>query len=240
MDMNQTNKLKTVWVNGRVLLLGLFLVLLLGVIVYEVVFETSGSIYAKNINNVVEVYSYNSEESESFGTGWFISETMIMTNYHVISYLHQDDRYNFEKVMIRFYDEVEYSEVSIVKYDESLDIAILEYAGDHKHNYFDMEESFSTGDDCFSIGNFNNQGLSFRQGYISLAQVVLEYNDVDSLFIQCDIDIGLGDSGAVLLDKKGNVIGMITLRTKNINGTVEQGIAYAIPAKSILVFLNNS
>ena len=120
------------------------------------------------------------------------------------------------------------------KYDERKDIAFLEYKGAYKNNYYSIASNYYTGDECYSIGNFSNYGLSLKKGHISLRAINLEYNEVVQEFIQCAINIGPGDSGAPLFNNRNKVIGMIAFRAKGLNGTIEQGFAYVIPILEIV------
>lgn len=195
--------------------------------------------YEKSINKVVEIYSYDDTDSKSYGTGWFINIDTITTNFHVISYIEDEDVKIYKKICIRFCDEEKYTDVSMIKYDESKDIAFLKYSGVHKHSSF-KEGGFKTGDNCFSIGNYNNYGLSYKNGIISLKEVYLNYNDLNQTFIQCEINIGKGDSGAPIFNQQGKVLGMISFRKANSSGVIEQGFAYAIPIERIVEYYNKT
>ena len=143
--------------------------------------------YEKNIDKVVEVAAYDKSENKSFGTGWFIECDIIVTNYHVISYLTGKDRSLLEIIEVRFYDEYDYICVDIVYYDSKLDIAFLKYNGNHKHSYFETANSCHTSEDCYSIGNYQNLGLSYKVGYISLDTVIINYNNIFDDFVQVSI-----------------------------------------------------
>lgn len=194
--------------------------------------------YDANILKVVEVAAYDEIENKSYGSAWFLDNNTIVTNYHVLSYVDHGERENFDHIDIRFYDSDQYEAVILKKYDEVKDVAFLQYEGNHKHSSFITNNRFSTSEKCYSIGNFLNYGLSYKEGYISLSEIKLLYNKDYSNFIQCTISIGSGDSGAPLFNKKNEVIGMITFRTKGLNGNVEQCFAYAIPIDSILKIMD--
>ena len=201
---------------------------------YKYSTKTSINYYEENIDKVVEVASYDDENNKNYGTGWFYSDDTIITNYHVVSELINSSRELFNNIDIRFYDSEDYESVTLLKFNSELDIAILQYYGSHSHSYFRINENVYTSQKCYSIGNFSNYGLSYKEGYISLETVRLNYNDNYSNYIQCSINIGQGDSGAPVFNQKNEVIGMITFRTKNQNGVVEAGFAYAIPINVIL------
>ena len=204
------------------------------IIVYKSLKEKDINYYDLNISKVVEVASYDDLNNKSYGTGWFIDKNMVVTNYHVISNLVNGSREQFDNIEIRFYDALDYESVLLLKFSEEKDIAILKYQGSHNHMYFETQENIYTSQKCYSIGNFSNYGLSFKEGCISKTFVNLNYNNVYSNYIQTTINIGHGDSGAPLFNDKNEIIGMITFRTKGLNGNVEQGFAYAIPISYIL------
>lgn len=195
--------------------------------------------YESNINNVVEVYAYD-KDNESYGTAWFIDDKILITNYHVISFESKGERYTLDNIGIRFYDEIEYVSIEVNRYDSTTDIALLKYEGNHKHGTFKFDSNYKTGDECYVIGNFNNQGLSYKEGLISLSKVNITYNEKTQEFIQCQINIGQGDSGAPIINDNNKVIGMITLRTKNSSGVVEQGYGYGITVGRIQEIFSNT
>lgn len=207
---------------------------LITIITYKNLKEENINYYDQNISKVVEVASYDDLNNKSYGTGWFIDNNTIVTNYHVISNLVNGTREQFDNIEIRFYDTVDYEIVTLFKFNEEKDIAIIKYNGDHKHSYFNTQENITISQKCFNIGNFSNYGLSFKEGYISLVSVELLYNNQYSIFIQCSINIGQGDSGSPVFNENNEVIGMITFRTKGLTGNVEQCFAYAIPISYIL------
>lgn len=143
-----------------------------------------------------------------------LDENTIVTNYHVISFIDHDERERFNNVEIRFYNSELYESVLLENYDEAKDIAFLNYNGKHEHLKFETDNKITNSQKCYSIGNFMNYGLSYKEGYISLSEISLMYNDVYSDYIQCSISIGPGDSGAPLFNKDNKVIGMIHLEQK--------------------------
>ncbi len=108
-----------------------------------------------------------------------------------------------------------------------------------KLNVLRSTNDFSTGEKCFAIGNLQNYGVSVTEGIISKKAVNIENNGKVINAIQCDIIITEGDSGGALLNKKGELIGITTFRTKDIIGKVVYGIGFAIRYETIMQFLNN-
>lgn len=190
--------------------------------------------YNDNILKVVEVSSYDEEINKSYGSAWFIDDNTLVTNYHVISYLNSGERIIYDNIKIRFYDMADYESVSIISFSKDEDIAFLTYSGNHKHSYFKYIYDYNVKDRVYNIGNYNNYGLSYKEGYISLSGINFTYNDISQEFIQVDISVGEGDSGSIVFNKNSKVIGMITFRGKNNSNAVEQNFAYVIPIKRIV------
>lgn len=57
--------------------------------------------------------------------------------------------------------------------------------------------------------------------------------------IQCDLIINEGNSGGALLDSKGRLIGITTFRLKDYSGNVIYGIAFCIPIRDVIDYLNS-
>ena len=213
--------------------LSILILLILACCVLLISCTKSSIYYQANISKVVELLAYDEEEIVSNGTGWFISDDIVVTNYHVISSTKYNETNALDNIKLRFYDQDDYEKLDLINYKEVKDIAFLKYEGSHKHFKFELQFDYNVSDLCYCIGNFMNYGLSYKEGYISLKTVKLLYNAVNQEFIQCGINIGQGDSGAPVFNNKNEIIGMVTLRVKNSSGIIEQGFAYLIPSKVI-------
>lgn len=87
--------------------------------------KASGIFYACK-SSVVEVKALTEEVGTSYGSAVIISnQGIIATNAHVITYKQLGQTYTFDKIDVRFADEENYREATIIKYDLNLDIAVL-------------------------------------------------------------------------------------------------------------------
>lgn len=205
--------------------------------------STAQDIFNNNIYSVVEIKAYSEDVGESFGTAEFIdNQGTLVTNAHVVTYTKLNIRYTFDKFYIRFATDEEYIEVSIIKYDANLDIAILQMEPIlHKFKSIEIYDSskISTGDKVYAIGNSANYGLSMSEGIIGNPLINITYNEQTRSVIQANINITEGNSGGALLDDKGRMIGITTFRTRDNSGNVIYGIAYCIPINTVLQYINN-
>ena len=205
---------------------------------------TARDIFNANIYSVVEIKAYSEDVGESFGTAEFIDKDgTLITNAHVVTYIQLNSRYAFEEFYIRFAMDEEYIEVSMIKYDANLDIAILKMnSAMHKFEPINVADSSKilTGDKVYAIGNSANYGLSMSEGIIGSSLINITYNDQTRSVIQANINITEGNSGGALLDKNGRMVGITTFRTRDSAGNVIYGIAYCIPSNTVLQYINAS
>lgn len=203
--------------------------------------EKSEDVFYNNEYNVVEVKATTMDgEYESFGSGILLyKDGTILTNSHIITYESLGIYVLYDNISIKFYGDEEYKACEIVKYDVNKDIAIL------KSGYVKEAEDINISkrildfnDTIYSIGNFNNYGLSLTKGIISCPSINIEYLNETNSFIQADITVSNGNSGGGLFDEDGNLIGMVTFRLKDNKNVVIQGICYCIPIDRCITYLN--
>lgn len=205
---------------------------------------TADDIFKKNQNSIVELKSQTGESLISYGSAILIEDDgTIVSNAHVVTYKQSGVYKEFELYEIRFSFENDYKEVTLIKYDLNLDIAILKINNteDVKYKTIKYADSskISSGDKVYAIGNGMNHGIGINEGIISLPQVNIEYENNVRNVIQCDLIINEGNSGGALLDSKGRLIGITTFRLKDYSGNVIYGIAFCIPIRDVIDYLNS-
>ena len=94
------------------------------------------------------------------------------------------------------------------------------------------------GATCYSVGNMSNQGISISKGIISSESISIIIDNEARKYIQAQINIALGSSGGALLDSRGKLIGITTLRLKDRYGNPQYGYGYSIPISVVLDFLS--
>ena len=195
--------------------------------------QTDEQIFNNSIYSIVEIKASKENVGESFGTAEFIkSDGTLVTNAHVVTYKKMGIYYAFENISIRFSFEENYHSVSLIKYDNDLDLAVLKL-DDLNCNFkairLGNSSNVKNGNQVYAVGNLNNGGLSITKGIVSNADIQVVYDGLARRVIQCDLTIADGNSGGALLDKNGNLIGITTFRLKDNNGNVIYGISYCIP-----------
>ena len=114
-------------------------------------------IFNNSIYSIVEIKASSEDVGESFGTAEFIgSDGTLITNAHVITYKKMGTYYTFDNLNIRFSFEENYRSVSLIKYDNDLDLAVLKL-DDLKCNFkpisFGDSSNIKNGNGVYAIGN---------------------------------------------------------------------------------------
>ena len=206
--------------------------------------ETGMAVAAKVQPSIVGIkveYTVNSifmnkqGTAEAEGSGIIISEDgYILTNNHVINSGSTSSYYEIgtaSKVSVYLYnDETEY-EAKVVGTDAQTDLAVIkiEKTGLTAAEIGDSD-SVNVGEFAMAIGNPLGMQSSVTGGIISA--VNREVTDSDGKkykLIQTDAAINSGNSGGALVNSKGQVIGVNTLK---VSATGVEGMGFAIPINS--------
>ena len=154
------------------------------------------------------------------GTGFFINKFHIVTNYHVIK--------NFNKLSIYAFNHLfAITDVTVVGYDEEIDIAVLQINEDIPHDFLRWSDNAPLiGEDVYALGHGMSQVWSLTKGILSYDY---RQNPGTSFvhYIQTDAVINSGNSGGPLLNEDGEVIGVNTLLISPDKYYV--GYGYVIP-----------
>lgn len=201
----------------------------------ETVIVENGSLSAaveKAYDSVVMIRNYNNNKVSSTGSG-FIYKTdkeyaYIMTNHHVI------DGGNKWTVILSNDDEIE---GTVLGSDEYLDLAVVRVKKGDNMPVIVMGDTTQSklGDIVFTIGapvGYEYRG-TVTNGIISglnrLVEVSVKNNNADDFVmevIQTNAAVNPGNSGGPLLNAKGEVIGVISM--KLVEDSIE-GMGFAIP-----------
>lgn len=183
--------------------------------------------------NSIFIQQQNTATAE--GSGIIISEEgYILTNNHVINSSTTSSYYSLgeaTKVSVYLYnDETEY-EATIVGTDEETDLAVIkiEKTGLQAAELGDSS-SVAVGEFAMAVGNPLGMQSSVTAGMIGAVDREITGSDGKTYkLIQTDAAINSGNSGGALVNSKGQVIGINTLK---IASTGVEGMGFAIPINS--------
>lgn len=165
------------------------------------------------------------------GSGVILSEDgYILTNNHVISSADSSSFYQVsdaKSIKVKIYgDDTEYS-AEIIGTDSQTDLAVLKIdkTGLTPAEFGDSS-SVQIGEFVLAIGNPYNLDYSVTAGIISALNREMTVENTTYNVIQADCAINSGNSGGALVNSKGEVIGITTLK---LAGDGIEGVSFAIP-----------
>ncbi len=192
--------------------------------------------------SVQEVQSFffggtTTQQSESTGSGIIVgqndTELLIVSNNHVVE--------GSTTLTVSFVDG-ESVEAKIKGTDSTIDLAIISVslANVQKSTLEEIKiatlgdsDELSVGEPAIAIGNALGYGQSVTYGIISAVNRQIEGYSEE--LIQTDAAINPGNSGGALLNQKGEVIGINTIK---VSGNNVEGMGYAIPISDVNEIIN--
>ncbi|MBI5684249.1 MAG: SEL1-like repeat protein [Verrucomicrobia bacterium] len=175
------------------------------------------------------------EPTRASGSGFFVTEDgFFLTNFHVVR--------DATRIIIRT-DSGNFP-AQLIATDKVNDIALLKVEGSFKPLPLAASRDAKLGDAVFTIGfpNIHMQGTSPKLTDGTISSIVgLED---DPRFFQVSVAIQPGNSGGALVNERGNVIGIITLRmTESVayqkTGALPQAVNFAVKSAYALALLES-
>lgn len=169
-------------------------------------------------------------ESKAEGSGIVISKDgYIMTNYHVVQYADPKDSRSKTTSLEVFLADKREAKAKFVGGDPKNDLAVIKIDLDNLAvAELGDSSSLEVGELAVAIGN--PLGLEFQGsvtvGVISALNRTVSIEDKTLNLIQTDAAINPGNSGGALVNSKGQVIGINTVKI-SVSGV--EGLGFAIP-----------
>lgn len=205
--------------------------------------ETGISVAAKVLPSVVgiavefpvnSIFSRGTTTTSAEGSGVIISEDgYILTNNHIVSSSSSSSYYEVgeaSKVTVYLYNDETAYDATIIGTDEQTDLAVIKIdkTGLTAAELGDSD-SVQVGEFSMAIGNPLGMQSSVSAGMISAVNREVTTDGKAYKLIQTDAAINSGNSGGALVNSKGQVIGINTLK---LSGTGVEGMGFAIPINS--------
>ncbi len=180
-------------------------------------------------------FGYQMQSSGSAtGSGVIITEDgYILTNNHVVNTSSSSSYYKVSqanKITVKLYNDETIYDAEIVGTDETTDLAVIKIdkSGLPSATLGDSDK-ISVGEFCMAVGSPLGMESTVTAGIISAKARNITSEGKEYTVIQTDAAINSGNSGGALVNSKGEVIGINTLK---IAGTGIEGIGFAIPINS--------
>lgn len=205
--------------------------------------ETGVSVAAKILPSVVgitvefpvnSIFSRNPSTTTGEGSGIIISEDgYILTNNHIVSSSSSSSYYTVgdaSKVVVYLFNDKTPYDATIIGTDEQTDLAVIKIdkTGLTAAELGDSD-SIQVGEFSMAAGNPLGMQSSISSGTISAVNREVQADGRTYTLIQTDAAINAGNSGGALVNSKGQVIGINTLK---LSGTGIEGMGFAIPINS--------
>lgn len=180
----------------------------------------AAEIYEKNVHSIVSIEG-EGEENYGSGTGVIMTQDgYILTNAHVVA--------DMRRVRVIFSDN-SILPARLVGADAEEDVAVLkvEAEGLIPAEFGDSDE-LRCGDMVVAIGDPLGYRTSITQGIVSALNRTVEVDGILMDLIQTSAPINFGNSGGALINDRGQVVGITTIKIVSDDGAVE-GLGFAIP-----------
>lgn len=199
------------------------------------------SIVGIKINAVAQNIFGSLEEASEEGSGIiYTQDGYIVTNYHVIESAISDSS---ATVSVTLANSEESIDATIVGYDEATDLAVIKIDKTGlTPAEFGKSSDLKVGEIAVAIGNPLGQEFagSVTVGYISAVNRKITTSGRTYKLIQTDAAINPGNSGGALVNSKGQVVGINTVKigSSSSTGTSVEGLGFAIPSDDAVDIIN--
>lgn len=172
------------------------------------------------------------DDSISSGSG-FVYKTKDNKNYIITCYHILND---YESIYVYGLDNEKVS-ANIVGYDTQSDIAVLEI--DDKLNLEEIKigdsSKLNIGDEIYAVGTPIDYRYfsTFTKGIISYLNRKIKIDNEVYNTIQVDVNINSGNSGGPLVDKNGNVVGVVFIKEFDVDG-----VGFVLPINDVIDRVN--
>ena len=173
-------------------------------------------IYEMSIDKIAMIMSYQGGIPASQGSGFFINENTLITNYHCV------EGADAIQIKLAGIEEV-FKGARVIKYSETYDLAIIRTTQEFPYLLIDSLGAEKVGAKIYAIGNPRGLEGTISDGILSGKRI---YEDVE--YLQITAPINPGNSGGPVLNNEGKVIGVATFTFKN-----SQNLNFAMPIKYI-------
>lgn len=164
------------------------------------------------------------------GSGIIISQDgYVMTNHHVIE--------RADSIKVRLFDGRSY-EAELVGSDINTDLAVVKInAQDLRPAVLGDSDNVRVGELAVAIGNpLGNLEGSVTVGVVSAVNRSVDIENISMSLIQTDAALNPGNSGGALVNKYGEIIGVVNAKTSAVG---IEGLGYAIPSNDAKIVVED-
>jgi S1-C subfamily serine protease len=185
---------------------------------------TYTQVYEKNQQSMVTIYVMD-QEGMGQGAGIVLTQDgYIITNAHVVQ--------DAQEAMVVLSNKMSYP-ASLVGSCESEDLAVLKIeAQGLTPAEFGDSNLLRVGDSVSALGNPLGYSLTLTPGIISALDRQVKVDGNTMYLLQTSAPINFGNSGGALLNDRGQVVGVTTVKIVTQDGSAE-ALGFAIPTERV-------
>lgn len=185
---------------------------------------TTSDIYKKCVPSIVSIQSMGLD-GISTGTGIVMTEDgYLITNAHVVS--------GASNVEVMLQNDRVYS-AKLVGADADEDLAVLKIEADNlTPAEFGNSDLLECGDMVAAIGDPLGYRTSITEGIVSALDRTVDVDGVFMRLIQTSAPINFGNSGGALINDRGQIVGVTTVKIVSDDGSID-GLGFAIPMNNV-------
>jgi len=172
---------------------------------------------------------------ESSGTGFFITEDgYLITNEHVAG----------SEAQVHLVTREGLISAKVVKVDAANDLALLKAEGKFAALPVSASRTMKLGNTVATVG-FPNIGMQEFAPKVARREIgSLSRPQADDRYFQISVPVQPGNSGGALVDKRGNVVGVLSAMLSMkaalaTSGAFPQNVSYAVKSSFLLGFLES-
>lgn len=161
-------------------------------------------------------YTVTLEGNGIYGSGVLLSPEggLVVTNQHVVA--------EMPAPRVKFYDGTVVT-ARVLEVDRVLDLALLEVPPQKRAPpVVGDSDALRPGDDIYAIGNPRHLGFTVSRGIVSFVGRPLD----GVRYLQTDLPINDGNSGGPVVNRKGELVGVMSFVLKH-----SQGLSFALPLR---------
>jgi S1-C subfamily serine protease len=185
---------------------------------------TYTQVYEKNQQSIVTIYVMD-EEGMGQGAGIVLTQDgYIITNAHVVQ--------DAQEAVVVLSNDISYP-ASLVGSSESEDLAVLKIEAQGLiPAEFGDSNLLRVGDSVSALGNPLGYSLTLTPGIVSALDRQVNVDGNTMYLLQTSAPINFGNSGGALLNDRGQVVGVTTVKIVTQDGSAE-ALGFAIPTERV-------
>lgn len=154
------------------------------------------------------------------GTAFYLRPGFFLTCAHVVDFCQgcEIELHDYQGVCVVG---------QVVWKDSSLDLALIHSSESDRDTMKFSLDRVQVGEEIYSMGNLLGLSHTFSKGYIS----AISRRIGDQVYMQADLRAGPGFSGAPVINRRGELVGMV-VEIATHSGDYE-GVTFILPAQEI-------